>query len=137
MTGARVWMLGVRSLRLHPLRSLLTVLGILVGVASVIWLLAIGHGISTAVAQQIEGLGADNIIVRSIKPARGAPRRAARRLRRRLFRRARRLHRLWRQRAEQRPVRADSRFVRAIPRERCIRLPRSIWPRGRSSKSRS
>ncbi len=70
MTGVRVWMLGVRSLRLHPLRSLLTVLGILVGVASVIWLLAIGHGISTAVAQQIEGLGADNIIVRSIKPRR-------------------------------------------------------------------
>ncbi len=66
----RAWLLGVRSLRLHPLRSLLTILGILVGVASVIWLLAIGQGISTAVQKQIEGLGADNIIVRSIKPRR-------------------------------------------------------------------
>jgi putative ABC transport system permease protein len=62
--------MGVRSLRLHPLRSSLTILGILVGVASVIWLLAIGQGISSSVQQQIEGLGADNIIVRSIKPRR-------------------------------------------------------------------
>ena len=38
----------MRSLRLHPLRSSLTILGILVGVASVIWLLAIGQGISSA-----------------------------------------------------------------------------------------
>jgi putative ABC transport system permease protein len=70
--GLRAWVLGVRSLRLHPLRSLLTILGMLVGVASVIWLLAIGHGISTSVARQIESLGADNIIVRSIKPRRDA-----------------------------------------------------------------
>ncbi len=64
----RIWQLGVRSLRLHPLRSSLTILGILVGVASVIWLLAIGQGISSAAQRQIESLGADNIIVRSIKP---------------------------------------------------------------------
>jgi putative ABC transport system permease protein len=66
----RAWRMGLRSLRLHPMRSLLTVLGIFVGVASVIWLLAIGQGISSAVQEQIEGLGADNIIVRSIKPRR-------------------------------------------------------------------
>ncbi len=66
----RIWLVGVRSLWLHPLRSSLTVLGILVGVASVIWLLAIGQGISTAAQRQIESLGADNIIVRSIKPRR-------------------------------------------------------------------
>lgn len=68
LLGLRTWRLGVKSLLLHPLRSLLTVLGILCGVASVIWLLAIGEGISAAVQKQIEGLGADNIIVRSIKP---------------------------------------------------------------------
>ncbi len=66
----RAWRMGLRSLRLHPMRSLLTVLGIFVGVASVIWLLAIGQGISSAVQRQIEGLGADNIIVTSIKPRR-------------------------------------------------------------------
>jgi putative ABC transport system permease protein len=64
----RAWQLGVKSLLLHPLRSLLTVLGIFIGVASVIWLLAIGEGISRKAQEQIESLGANNIIVRSIKP---------------------------------------------------------------------
>jgi len=64
----RTWQLGTKSLLLHPLRSLLTMLGIFIGVASVIWLLAIGEGISREAQKQIEGLGASNIIVRSIKP---------------------------------------------------------------------
>jgi putative ABC transport system permease protein len=64
----RTFQLGVKSLLLHPMRSLLTVLGIFIGVASVIWLLAIGEGISQEAQRQIEGLGADNIIIRSIKP---------------------------------------------------------------------
>ena len=68
MLWLRTWRLGVKSLALHPLRSLLTVLGIFIGVASVIWLLAIGEGISRKAQEQIEGLGADNIIVRSVKP---------------------------------------------------------------------
>ena len=59
---------SVKALCLHPLRSFLTILGVAIGVASVIWLLAIGEGIGQAVQKQIEGLGADNIIVRSIKP---------------------------------------------------------------------
>ena len=64
----RTFQLGVKSLMLHPLRSLLTVLGIFIGVASVIWLLAIGEGISQKAQEQIASLGANNIIVRSIKP---------------------------------------------------------------------
>jgi len=64
----RTWQLGVKSLLLHPLRSLLTVLGVFIGVSSVIWLLAIGEGISRKAQEQIAGLGANNIIVRSIKP---------------------------------------------------------------------
>src|SRR5688500_15238727 len=64
----RTWQLGIKSLLLHPLRSLLTVLGIFIGVSSVIWLLAIGEGISREAQRQIEGLGAENIIVRSIEP---------------------------------------------------------------------
>lgn len=64
----RTWRLGTKSLLLHPLRSLLTVLGIFIGVASVIWLLAIGEGISREAQKQIEGLGATNIIVRTVKP---------------------------------------------------------------------
>jgi putative ABC transport system permease protein len=68
LLSLRTWRLGVKSLLLHPLRSLLTVLGIFIGVASVIWLLAIGEGISRKAQEQIEGLGASNIIVRSVKP---------------------------------------------------------------------
>ncbi len=60
--------IAVRSLRIHPLRSLLTVSGIFVGVASVVWLLAIGEGISRKAQEQIADLGADHVIVRSIKP---------------------------------------------------------------------
>ncbi|MEZ6137739.1 MAG: ABC transporter permease [Pirellulaceae bacterium] len=60
--------LAVKSLLLHPLRSLLTVLGILIGVASVIWLLAISEGVSNEAQRQIESLGADTIMIRSIKP---------------------------------------------------------------------
>ena len=56
MLWLRTWQLGVKSLLLHPLRSLLTVLGIFIGVASVIWLLAIGEGISIKAQEQIEGL---------------------------------------------------------------------------------
>ncbi|MEM7453618.1 MAG: ABC transporter permease [Planctomycetota bacterium] len=64
----RTWALGIKSLLLHPMRSALTVLGIFIGVASVIWLLAIGEGFSKEASRQIEDLGADNIIVRSVKP---------------------------------------------------------------------
>jgi putative ABC transport system permease protein len=67
LLGWQTWILGVRGMILHPLRSGLTVLGIFIGVASVIWLLAIGEGISNKAQEQIASLGADNIIVRSIK----------------------------------------------------------------------
>jgi len=69
MFWIRTWILGIKSLMVHPLRSLLTVLGIFIGVASVIWLVAIGEGISQQAQRQIEGLGADNIIIRSVKPS--------------------------------------------------------------------
>lgn len=64
----RTFTLGIKSLLLHPMRSALTVLGIFIGVASVIWLLAIGEGISREAQKQIEDLGAENIMVRSIQP---------------------------------------------------------------------
>lgn len=50
------------------MRTVLTVLGIFIGVAGVISLLAIGEGISQEAQRQIEGLGADNIMIRSVKP---------------------------------------------------------------------
>ena len=61
--------LSIKSLLLHPLRSALTVLGIFIGVTSVIWLLAMGEGIGRMAEEQIASLGARNIIVRTIKPS--------------------------------------------------------------------
>src|SRR6266516_613955 len=64
----RVVRLGVKSLWLHKLRSLLTVLGIGFGVCSVIAMLAIGEGASFEAQEQIKNLGSQNIILRSVKP---------------------------------------------------------------------
>jgi putative ABC transport system permease protein len=61
--------LGIRSLWLHRLRSLLTALGIVFGVCSVIAMLAIGEGASYEAQEQIKNLGSQNIILRSTKPA--------------------------------------------------------------------
>src|SRR6266850_6995765 len=60
--------LGFRSLWLHRLRSLLTVLGIVFGVCSVIAMLAIGEGASYQAQENIKSLGSQNIILRSVKP---------------------------------------------------------------------
>ncbi len=49
----------------HKLRSSLTVLGVAIGVASLIVLLAIGHGARAAVAEQFESLGTNLIKVAS------------------------------------------------------------------------
>jgi putative ABC transport system permease protein len=60
--------LGVKNLRLHKLRSLLTALGIIFGVFAVIVMVAIGQGGKEAALSQIRQLGATNILVRSIRP---------------------------------------------------------------------
>ena len=62
------FVLGLRSLRLHKLRSLLTALGIIFGVAAVIIMVAIGEGTKKAALEQIQQLGARNILVRSARP---------------------------------------------------------------------
>ena len=60
--------LGVGSLLLHKLRSLLTTLGVLFGVSSVIAMLAVGEGASEEAQEQIRQLGSQNVILRSVKP---------------------------------------------------------------------
>src|SRR5229473_977293 len=59
---------GLKSILVHRLRSTLTILGIILGVASVIIMLAVGEAARYQAIQQIKDLGATNIIVRSIKP---------------------------------------------------------------------
>jgi putative ABC transport system permease protein len=68
----RIWRglrLGMKSLLLHKLRSGLTVLGIVFGVAAVISMLSIAEGTARVARDQIRALGATNIIVRSVKPS--------------------------------------------------------------------
>ncbi len=50
------------------MRSILTLLGTILGVASVIAMLAIGEGSKQEALEQIRRLGASNVIVRSVKP---------------------------------------------------------------------
>ena len=64
----RTVVLGFKSLWLHRLRSLLTVLGIVFGVCSVIAMLAVGEGASFEAQEQIRRLGSNNIILKSVKP---------------------------------------------------------------------
>jgi putative ABC transport system permease protein len=60
--------LGLGNLRRHKLRSFLTALGIIFGVAAVITMVAIGEGSKQQALARIEQLGARNIIVRSQRP---------------------------------------------------------------------
>ena len=60
--------LGVKSLLLHKLRSLLTMLGVILGVGSVIAMLAIGEGSKREALERIRQLGAANVIIRSVIP---------------------------------------------------------------------
>lgn len=60
--------LGLTNLRLHMLRSVLTALGIILGVAAVITMVSLGEGSKQEALAQLERLGAKNIIVRSQRP---------------------------------------------------------------------
>ena len=60
--------LGLKSLLLQKLRAGLAALGIFIGTATVIWLVAMGEGVSYRAQQQILELGATNIIVRTKEP---------------------------------------------------------------------
>ncbi len=64
----RILKLGGANVRAHTLRSVLTVLGIVFGVCSVISMLSIGEGASREVQDQIKRLGSQNVIVRNVKP---------------------------------------------------------------------
>jgi len=57
--------IAVRALRVNALRSVLTMLGIIIGVGAVITMVAVGAGAQARVAEQIQSLGSNLIIVLS------------------------------------------------------------------------
>jgi putative ABC transport system permease protein len=60
--------LGIKSLWMHRLRSVLTMLGIIFGVSSVIAMLAIGEGASRETQAAIARLGSTNLIIETVEP---------------------------------------------------------------------
>ncbi len=59
--------LGVKDILLHKTRSLLTTLGVVFGVGSVIAMLAVGEGASQEALNEIRKVGSRNIIIQSQK----------------------------------------------------------------------
>jgi putative ABC transport system permease protein len=60
--------LGIKNLLLHKLRSILTMLGVVFGVGSVVAMLSVGEGASREALEQIRRLGSTNIIITSVPP---------------------------------------------------------------------
>ena len=56
--------LALRQIFRNPMRSLLTVLGIVIGVAAVITMVTVGNGATQAVREQIESLGSNQLMIR-------------------------------------------------------------------------
>ena len=57
--------IAVRALRVNKMRSALTMLGIIIGVSAVIAMVAVGAGASARIAEQIQSIGSNLIIVLS------------------------------------------------------------------------
>ncbi|MDA1054852.1 MAG: ABC transporter permease [Planctomycetota bacterium] len=66
--------LGLKSLLLQKMRASLAALGIFIGTTTVIWLVAMGEGVSQQAQEQILELGARNVIVRTKEPNTGSDR---------------------------------------------------------------
>src|SRR5437667_11560797 len=61
--GYRTLRTALHALRRNTLRSALTTLGIVIGVAAVIAMMEIGHGSATAIRKTIASMGANNLMV--------------------------------------------------------------------------
>ena len=55
--------IALQALKVNKLRSALTMLGIIIGVAAVIAMIAVGSGAQTRVKEQISSLGSNLMII--------------------------------------------------------------------------
>ena len=69
MLGASL-LLALREIRRHLLRSLLTTLGIIIGVAAVVTMVTLGRGVTASVQDEISSLGASNFIIFPVRTSR-------------------------------------------------------------------
>ena len=70
MLGTSI-LLALREIRRHILRSILTTLGIIIGVAAVVTMVTLGNGVTASVQEEISSLGASNFIVFPVRTDRG------------------------------------------------------------------
>ncbi len=63
MNGTNLFKIALRALNNNKLRAFLTMLGIIIGVASVITMLAIGQGSKQSIAAQISEMGSNMIMI--------------------------------------------------------------------------
>ena len=77
MSIANLFKIALRSIAANKLRSFLTMLGIIIGVASVITMLAIGQGSKKSIQTQISEMGSNMIMIMPGKDMRGGVRRDA------------------------------------------------------------
>ncbi|MDL5034655.1 ABC transporter permease [Pelomonas sp. APW6] len=72
--GARFYLLqeclrsALASIRAHGMRSFLTMLGIIIGVASVVTVISLVQGLSKSISQQFQGLGGNVLTLRADTP---------------------------------------------------------------------
>lgn len=70
MLGTSI-LLALREIRRHILRSILTTLGIIIGVAAVVTMVTLGNGVTASVQEEISSLGASNFIIFPVRTTRG------------------------------------------------------------------
>jgi putative ABC transport system permease protein len=70
MLGTTI-LLALREIRRHILRSILTTLGIIIGVAAVVTMVTLGNGVTASVQEEISSLGASNFIIFPVRTTRG------------------------------------------------------------------
>ena len=74
MNGTNLFKIALRALANNKLRAFLTMLGIIIGVASVIAMLAIGQGSKKSIQQQISEMGSNMIMIHPGAEMRGGAR---------------------------------------------------------------
>jgi putative ABC transport system permease protein len=77
MNGTNLFKIALRALANNKLRAFLTMLGIIIGVASVIAMLAIGQGSKKSIQQQISEMGSNMIMIHPGGDMRGGVRQDA------------------------------------------------------------
>jgi putative ABC transport system permease protein len=63
MTALQGLQIALQALRLNPLRSILTILGIVIGVASIVTVFAIGKGAQLRLEEQIRSIGSNVLMI--------------------------------------------------------------------------